>query len=703
MNYFQPYPLETDNTVTSAWESQVKQAAQTPWLANAIAECASDLFPRFAACYSQLGSLPRSARRALQHQLARSGELTTVFQAQRKIGRELQRKLAYSLAGAALLLALAPGLAAAATIKVTTTIPDINDGDGKCSLIEAIVNANNDQRTFRDCSAGHEADTIVLPKNSVHTLTSTYDYAYGPTGLPKITSPVTIQGNGAKIVRQQASDGSAVVPEFRLLAVTGSGDLRLRNVTLMGGLLSDQRGGCIHNTGNVTIKKSTISGNATAVSGGAIYNAGYLTIENSTLSGNTIFSNDEFPVGGGGGVSNMGYATIENSTISRNTGSAVANYGTLALRNSTVSENIAGAFSASGNYVAGFGGGVFNFGGYLTIDNSILSGNNAMRDGGGVDNTDGTAAIRNSTISGNTVSNDLYWADGGGLYNSGTMNIINSTISGNTVRSGSYPTSGGGIYNTGYLSIENSTVADNTVSSNSSTAYGGGIYNSSGTATLTNSTISGNRATSGSSSAIGGGVYNSMGTARILNSTISGNLAISDSYFSRGGGIFNGGSYSNGVLYAGTVAIENSTITGNTASSGSSVSQGGGVYSSYTGSTFALSRSLLSGNNASIGPEAYNAGAMYSDDFNLFGNAGNAGVTGFTPGLSDIVPAPAITASKILGPLKKNGGPTKTHALVKGTPAINVIPFTDPGCSGTDQRGVARPRGHGCDIGAFEK
>ena len=114
-----------------------------------------------------------------------------------------------------------------------------------------------------------------------------------------------------------------------------------------------------------------------------------------------------------------------------------------------------------------------------------------------------------------------------------------------------------------------------------------------------------------------------------------------------------------------------------------------------------LNRSLISGNNAPTGPEIDSHGSVTADDLNLFGNNGNAGVTGFTPGASDIVPS--VKLSKIIGPLKKNGGPTKTHALVKGSPAIDAIPSSDPACTGTDQRGKPRPHGPGCDIGAFEK
>jgi hypothetical protein len=122
--------------------------------------------------------------------------------------------MAWSLAGAALLLALGQGVATAATITVTTDNPNIIS-DGQCSLIEAIVNANNDAATHADCAAGSGADTIVLPANANVTLSAVYGNTYGqfgdPIGLPPITSQITIEGNGATIARQ------AGAPAFRLM------------------------------------------------------------------------------------------------------------------------------------------------------------------------------------------------------------------------------------------------------------------------------------------------------------------------------------------------------------------------------------------------------------------------------------------------------------------------------------------------------
>src|SRR4029077_2204122 len=144
MNYFDLYSSYPDRTIAAAWDSQVKEADQTPWLADTLTECGDELFARFAACYAELLALPRGARRALQRRIARSAELAAILpEYLQQGGRRLQHRMAWTLAGAALLLALGQGPATAATITVTTSNPNIA-ADGQCSLIEAIVNANND-------------------------------------------------------------------------------------------------------------------------------------------------------------------------------------------------------------------------------------------------------------------------------------------------------------------------------------------------------------------------------------------------------------------------------------------------------------------------------------------------------------------------------------------------------------------------------
>src|SRR5262245_31835756 len=130
MDYLRPYAFPADHAVLAAWDSEISRLSCDPAVAEALSVSGRDLFARFAAAYDDLRRLPRGARRALQ------------------------RRFACSVAGAALLIALSQTAAPAATITVNTLVSKIKDGDGLCSLIEAIVNANNDTATHADCAAG---------------------------------------------------------------------------------------------------------------------------------------------------------------------------------------------------------------------------------------------------------------------------------------------------------------------------------------------------------------------------------------------------------------------------------------------------------------------------------------------------------------------------------------------------------------------
>jgi hypothetical protein len=107
--------------------------------------------------------------------------------------------------------------------------------------------------------------------------------------------------------------------------------------------------------------------------------------------------------------------------------------------------------------------------------------------------------------------------------------------------------------------------------------------------------------------------------------------------------------------------------------------------------------SIIAGNTGSSGADCYTDHyGILSGGYNLIGSTDNCSVSaaaGDVTGFS--------YASLHLGPLQDNGGPTPTHALLGGSPAIDAI----PGCNGapaTDQRGVLRPQGTACDTGAFE-
>ncbi len=250
-------------------------------------------------------------------------------------------------------------------------------------------------------------------------------------------------------------------------------------------------------------------------------------------------------------------------------------------------------------------------------------------------------------------------------------NNINVAINGLTIANG-VAADGAAFENFENLTINNSTISDNNA------GEGGGIKNNeTGNLTINNSTISGNSADGGG----GGGVFNDRGTVKISNSTLSGNTA------SGGAAIFNDG---------GVLEISSSTITGNSASS-----VGGGIFSS-SGST-TVEDTIVAGNNDDV------AGDFTSNGYNLIGD--DTGSSGFTNGVNgDKVGTSDNPIDPKLGPLQDNGGPTETHALLPGSPAIDMgnPDFTPP--PEFDQRGPGFPRvldgdrdGTAIlDIGAFE-
>jgi CSLREA domain-containing protein len=297
----------------------------------------------------------------------------------------------------------------------------------------------------------------------------------------------------------------------------------------------------------------------------------------------------------------------------------------------------------------------------------------------------GDLTLQNVTVRNGCADGSVDFGGGILVYSNGTLNAMGSTISGNSAGSG-----GGGIGNFGIATITNSTI-----SGNSASGSGGGIWNFD-TVTITNSTISGNSAGSG-----GGGIDNESGTLNVTGSTISGNSA-SDS----GGGI---------DIDRGTVTITNSTISGNSAGSfgggirnfggtanlsfvtiaSNSASIGGGI--SRAGGTVNIKNSIVGNNTASTGPNCSGGVTATGANFATDGSCG----AGFST-----VPSTGLGGLN-LGPLANNGGPTQTHALQAGSAAIDAVPSGQ--CSDVngnpviqDQRGVSRPQGSRCDVGAYE-
>src|SRR5438477_6229602 len=308
--------------------------------------------------------------------------------------------------------------------------------------------------------------------------------------------------------------------------------------------------------------------------------------------------------------------------------------------------------------------------------------NNDGTQGGGIRNVNaGTVNITNCLFTSNYFT---------AIANSGTMNITGCTVTGNQSGNSS---GGGGIANGGIMTVTNSTV-----SNNFSPLTGGGIWNI-GMLNVIRSTISGNTAY-GDFGSNGGGIYNEItsGNMNITGCTIAGNISSGD-----GGGIYDGA----------RMNVTNCTVSGN--SSGQASSTGGSAIAvgPYGGTVLNIKSTIaaLNTNNSSASTGTDVSGFFTSAGFNLIGKSD--GSTGFNAA-TDLTGTVAAPLNPKLGPLKNNGGPTYTMALLSGSPAIDK--GTSNGLTGTlttDQRGVGYKRtinksianatgGDGTDIGAFE-
>jgi hypothetical protein len=105
-------------------------------------------------------------------------------------------------------------------------------------------------------------------------------------------------------------------------------------------------------------------------------------------------------------------------------------------------------------------------------------------------------------------------------------------------------------------------------------------------------------------------------------------------------------------------------------------------------------------NSAPTGPDVFNTGEL-SAGFSLIGDGSGSGLTNTDGNQVGNVPPNSSPIDPRIGPLADNGGPTRTHALLLGSPAIDAA--STPDCPTTDQRGVLRPQGAACDIGSYER
>ncbi len=265
-----------------------------------------------------------------------------------------------------------------------------------------------------------------------------------------------------------------------------------------------------------------------------------------------------------------------------------------------------------------------------------------------------TAILDGFVITAGMASGVGAFDDGGGVYiGAGSPTLRNLVITANGAAYG-----GGMLSNNGSPALLNVTFSNNTAGID-----GGGVYNFEGFTIYTDVTFSGNTAQNGA------GMYNDTLLGQIItNATFYNNGASSN-----GGGMYNTGS---------ALTLRNTTFTANFASS-----SGGGIYDT-------------SASNPTVVESV-----MWNDGSELVDSSSNSTITdaivqGGCPSVNSNC-TNVINSDPLLGSLMFHGGFTQTVALGKGSPAIDAGGINAP-CATKDQRGVKRPQGGQCDLGAYE-
>ncbi len=398
---------------------------------------------------------------------------------------------------------------------------------------------------------------------------------------------------------------------------------------------------CAAGAGADVIDASGISGTITL--GSALPDiASDMTVRGSISDNLTIYGNSmpvfgQFLVVNAAVTATLSHIRIE-SYIGRRSGycsTFVTNRGTLAVLNSN--------FGCT-DYISGALSGLGNYG-TLTVTNSFI--------GDIANHSRGTIMVTN--YGGRSVSNgDTYTGNGDG----GMVTVADSNVG--------YIVNGGNgtivVMNSTFGSVDNSSDAGRVTVTNST---GRTLTNySDGTLTAMNTTIS------GSSDGIG-----NLGTMRITNSTISDTSAYAAAAI---------------INNRGTITLTNSTVGGNKTD----------AIRNSDGGRMTITSSTISGNDG-VGIRDDGGGPLLLAHSIVAGNLRAVigdGVRSTTAAFTETGPN-FLSGDPRLGPLRDNGGPTKTMLPAPGSPVIDaggVCPVA------TDQRGIPRPQGAACDIGAVE-
>lgn len=417
----------------------------------------------------------------------------------------------------------------------------------------------------------------------------------------------------------------------------------------------------------------------TGGSGGGIFNSGALTIRSSTISGNETGDGgaagpgigNPGGTGAGSGAGGAGGTAIAGIAGSGGAGGAIAGNGTLDVAGSTLSENTTGEGgngSVAIGGTAGTGGATSGAGG---VGGTAIGGVGGTGGPGGALSLTGTATLTQTTMARNTTG------DGGGA----------GPVFGGTGGTGGAPNGPGGAGGTAIGGV-------------AVTGGGGGAVSDTVAVTVVNTTIHANRTGAGGFADITVGGAGGSGTG--VGNGGTGGVSV--------GGIGGSGGSDSGFTGSGALTLTHATVSSNEVGGGGSVGGAtagpGGAHGGGGGSNGATGQVFPGlGGNPGLGGGIGSTTKTLTNSIVADNAPRNCSGAAATDGGHNIrfgdATCPGTTADPKLGLLANNGGPTQTRALRHGSGAIDTA-GTGGACTATDQRGVARPQGAACDSGAYE-
>lgn len=562
---------------------------------------------------------------------------------------------------------------AANPIIVTTTNDSMDGDDGLCSLREALYNANhNDQYSAEpgECPPGSAAatDLILLESGETYLLTldGSGDDAGSLKALASSAADVDLRietvGNDLPAVIHMTVSGQRVleihdaVVEINDLILSGGnidgpggGIMNQGVLTLTNSLLqnnSARNGGGLYNQGQVVLRNSQIISSTAVVNGGGVVNrgGGLLLIENSQIVANSAGQN-------GGGLYHLddeSELTIAGSVIMSNT--AAAEGGGL---HTLAAATITGSSFTQNEAPQSVGGAIFNNAASLTLQRVSFTDNQALS-GGALYNANGVVNGANGTFAGN----EALLAHGGALYNSGPAAEVyfqGTAFQANEAAAGH----GGAFYHSGQTLILNDVILRHNLAQ-----QGAALYLAVGAASLSQTSIVHNEA-----SEMGGGIF-------LQSGLTLGNVTLGD----------NSAAGSGDNLYiteSGTVTAGNITLVA-----------GGAGQNLFSLGELTLQNSIISGGGASC----------HLPDEPIISLGHNLTNDDSCVGLDHA--ADLSAANLLLAPLDNYYSEQFTYALLPDSPALNAADADACAAApvnGLDQRGLPRPYGPACDIGAHEE